>query len=666
MAEGYVFKISGDVANYAKELATIPGTTDKAAAAAALKMGQQFAKMQADAAKKSKGAAKDAGDAWTQTAGLLKNSAKVSGFGELGEKANAAAAAVEAMLSPAGALVAGLGAVGVVAGGAVAGVTALGIALVESAFGAEANLKALKGFQTIGSDFYPDIPPATLDSFKALAASEDALTSIGERLSLSAASSVAPSLEKVADTVVGLALKGERLFEGFASGQNLFEVLATQTLAGLVQALTLPMAPMVALGDAFGKLAEIAGVQLPEGARLAIADLDRLRDGQYAQSFAKNAIAAAENSGAVRSLSSALSGATTEGAAFIATQERATDAEKNGAKAAKEQADAQKAAAAAYKQDLSDEQKAQQAFAAGIASLQAAAKKASDAQLSGLAAIKQARADDLAAVQAAYQAALQQADGDQQRLAAVASFEAAKLQVTSEYEAKITAAQEAEDEKRKKSADASAAAQQQSVSGYASAAASISGSLADAAGIIMEGIDPKKHRAAYMRAFAAHKALLLAQAGINTFMAVSNALATPLPAPVPQVLAVAAGVAGAVEMAHIASASPPKFHTGTIYAHPAGSLAADEFSATLQRGEIVVDRQTASKPGVREQVAALSTGGSAGRSTHPDDVAEGMDRSSVPMLLQALLSEIRRGNSRPLPKSSDRPGHRPSFGYGNG
>ena len=51
MAEGYVFKISGDIAAYASELAKVPGVTDKAAAQAALKMGQQFAKMEADAAK---------------------------------------------------------------------------------------------------------------------------------------------------------------------------------------------------------------------------------------------------------------------------------------------------------------------------------------------------------------------------------------------------------------------------------------------------------------------------------------------------------------------------------------------------------------------------------------------------------------------------------------
>jgi hypothetical protein len=662
MAEGYVFKISGDVADYAKQLATIPGTTDKAAAAAALKMGQQFAKMQADAAKKSKTAAKDAGDAWTQTAGLLKNSAKVSGFGELGEKAHAAGAAIEAMLSPAGALVAGIGAVGGVAAGAVVGVTALGAALVESALGAEANLKALEGFKAIGSDFYPVIPPATVASFKALAATEDALTSIGERLSLSAASSVAPSLEKVVDTVVGLALEGERLFETFAQGQNLFEVLATQTLAGLVQALTLPMAPMVALGDAFGKLAEITGVQLPQGVKLAIADLDRIRDGQYAQEFAKNAVAAAENSGAVHSLATALSGATAEGAAFISTQERATAAQKNAAKAAKAGTDAQKAAASAYKQDVADEEKAQQSFAAGIASLAAETKKAADAQLTGMDAIKQARADELAGVQATYQATLAQAGNDAQRLAAVQAYEAAKVQVVAEYEGKITEAEKAEAEKREKAMDDAESLRQQMVQSYQGSIMSLAGSVAEASNLVAQSIDPKKHKAAYMAAFAAHKALALAQAGINTFMAVSNALALPFLPPVPEIAAVAAGVAGGVEMASIAAAPPPKFHIGTMYATPAGGLAANEFASTLERGEIVVDRQTASRPGVRESVAAMSTGTPMG-GTHPDDVAEGMDRSSVPMLLQALLSEMRRGNSRAPSPTPGRPGHRPSYGY---
>jgi hypothetical protein len=99
-----------------------------------------------------------------------------------------------------------------------------------------------------------------------------------------------------------------------------------------------------------------------------------------------------------------------------------------------------------------------------------------------------------------------------------------------------------------------------------------------------------------------------------------------------------------------------------MYANPAGGLAASEFAATLERGEIVIDRQTAARPGVRESVAAVSVG-STTKATHPDDVAEGMDRSSIPALLQALLTEFRRANNRAPTQSPGRPGHRPSYGY---
>ena len=669
MAEGYTFKISGNVAAYAAAVGQIPGVTDKAAAAAALKMGQQFAKMQADAAKSAKKAADSTGKAFEDTAGKLGSGAAklkgaldlvAPGAGGLAGVVNDLADAAE-VLGPQFAIAAA----GVVAfGGAfaapIAGALALSAALTKTAFSAEENLKALEGFKAIGSDFYPAIPPETVASFKALAVTEDALISIGERLSLSAASSVAPSLERVADTVVGLALQGERLFEKFAKGQNLFEVLATQTLAAFAQALTLPMAPIVALGDAFAKLSEITGVQLPAGAKAAIADLDRLRDGQYSQAFGRDAVAALENSDAMRALSGALSGATAEGAAFIATQERVTAAQKNAGKAAKESAAEQKKAADQYKADLAEEEQAQAAFASGMAALAAESKKASDAQLSGIAAIKQARADDLAALQATYQATLAQAGGDQQRLAAITAFEAAKFQVVSGYEAKITAAEKAEDAARVKAAQDASAAKTASIVGYVQASSATLAGLSGSFGQLLQSIDPEGHERAYKAIWAAQKAAAIATATVNAALAVSQALGSA-PPPLNYALAAAAGVAGAVSVATVASSPAPKFHTGTMFASPAGALRADEFQATLQRGEIVVDRQTASRPGVREAVASMSTGAPAGRATHPDDVADGMDRSSVPAILQSILVEFRRQN-RHTP-SAGRPGHRPSYGY---
>ena len=660
MSEGYVFKISGDIANYAKELGKVPGVTDKAAAAAALKMGQQFAKMQADATKKSQAAAKSAGDAWTQTAGLLKNSAKVSGFGELSEKAGAAGAAIEAMLSPAGALAAGFGAVGLAAGGAVAGVFTLGLALTKSAFAAEANLKALEGFRRIGSDFYPAIPVATLESFRSLAATEDALISIGDRLSIVAASSVAPSLERVADVAVGLALQGERLFEVWAGGRNLFEELATGVLAGFAQALTLPMAPLVALGDGVGLLAKISGVDLPAGIQAAIKDLDRLRDGQWSRSMAESAIAAAENSDAFRALGAATSEAERLGRSFIDTQQRATAAEKDAAKATKEHEAAIRAMSAAM---MAENQAAQQSQAAYQGALDALAQITETQKAAIRSGLEQVEAD--------HQATLARIQDDRQRalsatttLAGIETAEQAardaSLAANAAYAQQLQALDQKRTEDARSEAEQRSNIEQQSNQAKFQLAASAASALLSLTETVGQNMTEEQKRAS-MALFVAQKIGALAQAGINTALAASNALATPAPPPIPEVLAAAAVVAGGAAAIQIASAPPPKFHTGTMYASPSGALRADEFAATLQRGEIVIDRQTASKPGVREAVASMSTGAPMG-SAGPDDVAEGMDRSSLPGLLSELISEVRRLGRQPSPHSG-RPGHRPSYGY---
>lgn len=643
MAEGYVFKVSGDIAKYASEVSKIPGVTDKAAAAAALKMGQQFAKMEADAVKKAKSSAKEAGSAWAG----VGEAAKASGFGGLSEQVDHASKAFAALAAdPLTAAAAGITAV---AAAGVSGIAALG----GAALAADDALNALEGFKSIGSDFYPKVPPETLQSIKDVNAAMDALISIGERLIVDVGANVAPAFAKAAEAAVGLALEGMDLFEAFAKGRSLLEDFATFMVEGFVSAILSPITPLEGLAKAVVYLSDVAGVQLPDTAKEALTAFGNLN-----HTLAQSAVASLENSEAAKSLGSALEGASARGAAFIHVQERVTAAQKGGAKAAKEQTEAQKKAAAQYKQDVSDEEKAQQAFASGLASLQAEAKKAADAQLSGVAAVKQARADDLAALQATYQATLQQASGDQQRLAAINAFEAAKTQMILGYETKLTAAQEEENKKRLASDKAALEQEQATISGFASSASALFGAIGDAAGLAMQGMDPKKHQEAFMAVFEAQKAAGIAQATINTIMAVSNALALPLPPPIPEIAAVAAGVAGAVQVAKIASAPPPKFHQGTFSASPVPARA-DEFQATLQRGEIVVPKPVATSPGFKPALAAAVSGSTP--ATHPDDVAEGMDRSSVPGLLQSLLDEMRR--ARPSFPSTGRPGHRPSYGY---
>ena len=153
-----------------------------------------------------------------------------------------------------------------------------------------------------------------------------------------------------------------------------------------------------------------------------------------------------------------------------------------------------------------------------------------------------------------------------------------------------------------------------------------------------------------MALFIAQKAGAVAQAGINTALAVSNALATPAPPPIPQILAGAALVTGGAAAIQIASAPPPKFHTGT--------LGSNEYLAVHQNEEATIPASSMAKPGAREQAAALVLGKSA---TDEEAFARGMDKSATP----AILSEILRVLSRQKPQRQPpaRPGHRGKYAY---
>jgi hypothetical protein len=86
-------------------------------------------------------------------------------------------------------------------------------------------------------------------------------------------------------------------------------------------------------------------------------------------------------------------------------------------------------------------------------------------------------------------------------------------------------------------------------------------------------------RSALIKAFLVDKSVKLSQALINTALAVTSALtAGPIAGPI---LATAAGAAGAVQVAAIASEAP-SFHAGGVVGQP------DEMSATVRRGEAVL------------------------------------------------------------------------------
>ena len=347
MAEGYVFTISGDVSKYASELAKLPGITEKQASEAAIKMGAQFAKAQNSVSKNAKKAAEDTGKAFSEAADNLGEKAgKIRGALDLlapgtGELAGAIADFADAavVLGP---VAGGIAAIGVAVAAPIAAVSLLDGALIKLAFSADESLEKLKGFEAIGSDFYPAIPAATLESFKNLSASADALSSIGEHLSVILAASVAPAVEHVTDIVVGMALVTADMIEKWSVGKNLFEEVARGTLMVFAQALLSPLKPLSMMEDALIALADLVGQPVPEGFRKAHESMKAFIDGGGAEAFADMAIAAAENSGALDGLGSAFDSVAAKGRAFIDTQEKATAATKNSSAAAKAAADQQK------------------------------------------------------------------------------------------------------------------------------------------------------------------------------------------------------------------------------------------------------------------------------------------------------------------------------------
>lgn len=128
-------------------------------------------------------------------------------------------------------------------------------------------------------------------------------------------------------------------------------------------------------------------------------------------------------------------------------------------------------------------------------------------------------------------------------------------------------------------------------------------SLTDAQKIQLQKKYDREEAALKQQAWNAEKQAALAQAGINTALAVTKAWATvPPPANVPA--AIAAGVAGAAQIAIIANTKPPKFEKGGEVGgqlHVSGGTLIE-----AERGEYVVNRKSTSE--FRPTIEAINHG----------------------------------------------------------
>lgn len=230
---------------------------------------------------------------------------------------------------------------------------------------------------------------------------------------------------------------------------------------------------------------------------------------------------------------------------------------------------------------------------------------------------------------------------------AVALYEMQRERDIAEVRAEAAAQEQV---RRREAVEASFATAQAAVdlaNGIADMVITISEQAADA-----QGKTTAEQKKAMKAAFAVQKATALAQAGINTALAVTQALGQ-LPPPASFVVAGLAGALGAVQVGLIAAKQPPSFHLGGTIG--GSGDAPDEVPINARRGEGVVSTAGMAALG-RENLDAINRGAAP---------------MSAPVVVvevggEAIEAATARGLSRPSPGTraalrragvSKRPGH---------
>lgn len=293
---------------------------------------------------------------------------------------------------------------------------------------------------------------------------------------------------------------------------------------------------------------------------------------------------------------------TAEGKKGKATKE-STSATRDATDATREYEAAQKAIQAAMTEDSRLNGQAESA----IAALQKMESAATKSTLSGVDAEIAARKEAEAAALTQYQAGVEAASGQADKLTELATqYEATRVALAKSSQKKIDGIHEEEADKAAKLASESAAKQAAIERATNDSIMSLAGSTHDALMLYAEK-QSKKNKEAARIAFFAAQAVAAGQAVISAALAVSNALAT-VPYPAAPFVAAAAAAVGAVQVATILS-EKPSFHSG-------GMLYPDEGNATLLRGEPVINRQAASRMGLDNPAAVADVNhGGAGAPT---------------------------------------------------
>ena len=239
-----------------------------------------------------------------------------------------------------------------------------------------------------------------------------------------------------------------------------------------------------------------------------------------------------------------------------------------------------------------------------LTSLQETTRATNDAQLEGAAAINAALDKQIEKVNELAAAKVESGVGGTEEILAI---EAARLEAVTALEAKaaedIDAIYAASSEKRTKQRGeelaAEAAFHAQRTQATASATSDLLGTTSDAVAAAAEE-QSKTNKDAAMAMFVASKAAAVAQAVVNTALAISSA--NTLPPPANFIAMAAAGVSGAVSLAAIASSPPPSFNDT-----PGVQMMGQRGSVSLASGDFFAAARSPTE--LQRQVGATAGGG---------------------------------------------------------
>ena len=656
--DSYSLKILADVADFQAGMSKIPGITEKQAARAAAALANNMAR----GADKAMKAAADAAAKAAAKIGAASDDAgeKIGKFGSATGKLASALSVVSPDLADAARNLGDLADGGELAndawktfGAAISGnailLGTLGAAVVAAGLAYRAatlEIERINEQRVFERELAQTLVPAELalrDALQAQAVATGDLSEAGlAELKVRQATQSSVAAYLTANTA-----KVNALREEMAAGEKYIDLQrGVATAIVIVNDLTTGLAATVAR-------AAVSGRKLSE----VVADDARALNTMF-DSLTGLESGAAQSESQIRALNDA---ATANTKALKATQVAVLDAQ--AAVAGKTGTDAAATAATEAATDATRERmEAEGALAQFLAGLSEQRQAIADEQLTEEQRLRTERdriiqgiEDDLAT-----QLAEETLTGAE-RIAALEAAHETELMIEQKYLEDRTAiimAGDAQVEAARADARADAAgAQEATQAAQIALAQSGAQSLVDITSAIYSGMTDAGLKKGLKAAFIASKIFALAQAGINTALSISYALASPLPPPGPQLAAIAAGISGAVAFASIAAQQPPAFHSGTVYADGPGSagLRSNEFGAILERGEVIIPADRANEPGMRDMLGAIIDG-----QVGPGMLASGMDRSSVPRLLTRILGAL-AFRAAPIPTlftRSSRPGRR--------